>query len=186
MLLAMQYKTFVWANNPKSYTLSCERLTAAHKIPLGDYCVQDLGRSCTVLRGEGEFFGAGAYTQFRRLLEVFRSPGAGMLRHPVWQCSRAYFTRLELAQEPREEYVAYSFEFCDAGEEQAAPEVTALASQTADSAAENRARTVTVRTGDTLWALCRTYNLTMQQMLAYNPQIRDPDLIYAGEELRIG
>lgn len=185
MLLAMQYKTFVWANNPKSYTLSCERLTAAHKIPLGDYCVQDLGRSCTVLRGEGEFFGAGAYTQFRRLMEVFRSPGAGALRHPVWQCSRAYFTRLELAQEPREDYVAYSFEFCDAGEEQAAPEVAA-SSGTADSAAADRARTVTVRTGDTLWALCRTYGLTMKQMLALNPKIRDPDLIYAGEELRIG
>lgn len=185
MLLAMQYKTFVWVNNPKSYTLSCERLTAAHKIPLGDYCVQDLGRSCTVLRGEGEFFGAGAYTQFRRLMEVFRSPGAGVLRHPVWQCSRAYFTRLELAQEPREDYVAYSFEFCDAGEEQAAPEAAA-SSGTADSAAANRARTVTVRTGDTLWALCRTYGLTMRQMLAYNPQIRDPDLIHTGEELRIG
>lgn len=185
MLLAMQYKTFVWVNNPKSYTLSCERLTAAHKIPLGDYCVQDLGRSCTVLRGEGEFFGAGAYTQFRRLMEVFRSPGAGVLRHPVWQCSRAYFTRLELAQEPREDYVAYSFEFCDAGEEQAAPEAAASAG-TADSAAANRARTVTVRTGDTLWALCRTYGLTMRQMLAYNPQIRDPDLIHTGEELRIG
>lgn len=185
MLLAMQYKTFVWVNNPKSYTLSCERLTAAHKIPLGDYCVQDLGRSCTVLRGEGEFFGAGAYTQFRRLMEVFCSPGAGALRHPVWQCSRAYFTRLELAQEPREDYVAYSFEFCDAGEEQAAPEAAA-SSGTADSAAADRARTVTVRTGDTLWALCRTYGLTMRQMLAYNPQIRDPDLIHTGEELRIG
>ena len=168
MLLAMQYKTFVWVNNPKSYTLSCERLTAAHKIPLAGYCVQDLGRSCTVLRGEGEFFGAGAYTQFRRLMEVFRSPGAGALRHPVWQCSRAY-----------------SFEFCDAGEEQAAPEAAA-SSGTADSAAANRARTVTVRTGDTLWALCRTYGLTMRQMLAYNPQIRDPDLIHTGEELRIG
>ena len=48
------------------------------------------------------------------------------------------------------------------------------------------ARTVTVRTGDTLWALCRTYGLTMRQMLAYNPQIRDPDLIHTGEELRIG
>ena len=185
MLLAMQYKTFVWVNNPKSYTLSCERLTAAHKIPLAGYCVQDLGRSCTVLRGEGEFFGAGAYTQFRRLMEVFRSSGAGALRHPVWQCSRAYFTRLELAQEPREDYVAYSFEFCDAGEEQAAPEAAA-SSGTADSAAANRARTVTVRTGDTLWALCRAYGLTMRQMLAYNPQIRDPDLIHTGEELRIG
>ena len=80
MRRAMQYKTIVWENTPNSYTLSCERLTAAHKIPLGDYCVQDLGRSCTVLRGEGEFFGAGAYTQFRRLMEVFRSPGAGAQR----------------------------------------------------------------------------------------------------------
>lgn len=138
-----------------------------------------------MLRGEGEFFGAGAYTQFRRLMEVFRSPGAGALRHPVWQCSRAYFTRLELAQEPREDYVAYSFEFCDAGEEAAAPEVAASLG-TADSAAADRARTVTVRTGDTLWALCRTYGLTMKQMLALNPKIRDPDLIHTGEELRIG
>ena len=81
--------------------------------------------------------------------------------------------------------MAYSFEFCDAGEEAAAPEVAA-SSWTADSAAADRARTVTVRTGDTLWALCRTYGLTMRQMLAYNPQIRDPDLIHTGEELRIG
>ena len=65
------------------------------------------------------------------------------------------------------------------------PEVAA-SSWTADSAAADRARTVTVRTGDTLWALCRTYGLTMRQMLAYNPQIRDPDLIHTGEELRIG
>ena len=137
-----------------------------------------------MLRGEGEFFGAGAYTQFRRLMEVFRSPGAGALRHPVWQCSRAYFTRLELAQEPREDYVAYSFEFCDAGEETSAPKrIEASAGQGGTAQA---ARTVTVRTGDTLWALCRTYGLTMQQMLAYNPQIRDPDLIHTGEELRIG
>lgn len=131
------------------------------------------------------FSARGAYTQFRRLMEVFPLAGGGRAAPPVWQCSRAYFTRLELAQEPREDYVAYSFEFCDAGEEQAAPEVAASL-QTADSAAAGRARTVTVRTGDTLWALCRTYGLTMRQMLAYNPQIRDPDLIHTGEELRIG
>ena len=137
-----------------------------------------------MLRGEGEFFGPDAYEQFRALTEVFRSAGAGELRHPVWRCSRAVFTRLELAQEPREDYVAYSFEFCDAGEQTSAPKrIEASAGQGGTAQA---ARTVTVRTGDTLWALCRTYGLTMQQMLAYNPQIRDPDLIHTGEELRIG
>ena len=184
MLLAMRYKTFTWPNNPGHYTLSCERLTAAHKIPMGDYCVQDLGRSCTVLRGEGEFFGPDAYEQFRALTEVFRSAGAGELRHPVWRCSRAVFTRLELAQEPREDYVAYSFEFCDAGEQTSAPKQ--IEASAGENGAAKAARTVTVRAGDTLWALCRTYGLTMQQMLAYNPQIRDPDLIHTGVELRIG
>ena len=137
------------------------------------------------MRGEGEFFGPDAYAQFRELTEVFRSAGAGELRHPVWRCSRAVFTRLELAQEPREDYVAYSFEFCDAGEQTQAPkQITASAGE--KGTAKAAARTVTVRTGDTLWALCRTYGLTMRQMLAYNPQIRDPNLIHTGEELRIG
>ena len=54
---AMRYKEFTWPNNPARYTLSCERLTAVHKMPMGSYCVQDLGRSRTVLRGAGEFFG---------------------------------------------------------------------------------------------------------------------------------
>ena len=54
---AMRYKEFTWPNNPARYTLSCERLTAVHKMPMGSYCVQDLGRSRTVLRGAGEFLG---------------------------------------------------------------------------------------------------------------------------------
>ena len=183
-MLKMRYKGFTWPNNPKTYTISCERQTAVHKIPMGGFVVQDLGQTSTVLRGEGEFYGAGAYETYQSLLAAFSSGGAGVLVHPVWQCGAAWFTRLHLTQEPREDYVAYSFEFCDAGEETSAPKrIEASAGQGGTAQA---ARTVTVRTGDTLWALCRTYGLTMQQMLAYNPQIRDPDLIHTGEELRIG
>lgn len=56
-MLNMQYKSFVWPNNPKTYTLSCERRTVVQKIPMGGFEVQDLGATCMVLRGEGEFLG---------------------------------------------------------------------------------------------------------------------------------
>ncbi len=182
---AMRYKEFTWPNNPARYTLSCERLTAVHKMPMGSYCVQDLGRSRTVLRGAGEFFGAGAYARFRALVEVFAQDGAGALRHPVWQCAAAYFTRLELTQEPRSDYVAYSFEFCDAGTEAAAPQIRAAAAEDAAAAAAQK-RYHTVVGGDTLWSICRRYGLSMRQMLALNPGIRNPNLIRVGEELRVG
>ena len=179
MLLAMRYKTFTWPNNPGHYTLSCERLTAAHKIPMGDYCVQDLGRSCTVLRGEGEFFGPDAYEQFRALTEVFRSAGAGELRHPVWRCSRAVFTRLELAQEPREDYVAYSFEFCEG---------TPMDAQGAGAAASLRssARNYHVmQQGESAWSVCAAFGLTMQQLLAMNPGIGNPNEMTQGTAVRV-
>lgn len=181
---AMRYKTFLWPNNPERYTLSCERLNVVHKLPLGDYCVQDLGRSRTVLRGAGEFFGAQAYAQFAQLLAVFADGGAGVLEHPVWSCETAVFSQLELMQEPRADHVAYEFTFYDGGTQVDAPRVyTPEAQGAAQSAVGTQYHTV-VR-GDTLWALCARYGLSMRQMLALNPGISDPNRIYAGEVLRV-
>ena len=108
-MLKMRFDSFVWPNNPRTYTLSCKRQTAVHKIPMGGFAVQDLGRTATVMQGEGEFFGAGAYDTFQELLSVFQKGGQQMLVHPVWQTASAYFTELTLTQEPRDDYVAYRF-----------------------------------------------------------------------------
>ena len=132
-----------------------------------------------MLRGEGEFFGAGAYTQFRRLMEVFRSPGAGALRHPVWQCSRAYFTRLELAQEPREDYVAYSFEFCEGSP----ADGTAQAAQSGVAAGTRRYHVM--QSGQTLWHVCGSYGIEMPELLAMNPEIANPNSVTAGRRVRV-
>ena len=170
MLLEMRYKSFIWPNNPKTYSLTCERMTAVQKVPFGDYSVQDLGRSRTVLRGEGEFFGEGAYENFRRLVDVFSKDGAGVLVHPVWQSHSVYFTKLELTQEPREDYVSYRFEFCDAGTRER--EV-----KSADT------RVHTVCQGDTLWSICSQYGLSAREFLARNPNIRDANGLRVGEEV---
>ena len=80
-MLKMRFGSFVWPNNPRTYTLSCKRQTAVHKIPMGGFAVQDLGRTATVMQGEGEFFGAGAYDTFQELLSVFQKGGQQMLVH---------------------------------------------------------------------------------------------------------
>ena len=112
----MQYKGFVWPHNPRTYTIDFTRQTALQKIPMGDYNLQDLGRSCREMRGEGEFYGPMAYDTFKALATVFYEGGPGVLIHPVWQTANAYMTELQLRQEPRKDYVAYQFEFREADE----------------------------------------------------------------------
>ena len=53
----MRYKEYTWPHNPETYTVEYRRCLAAHKVPFGGYCLQDLGNTYRVLRGEGVFAG---------------------------------------------------------------------------------------------------------------------------------
>ena len=110
-LTPMRYKDYVWPHNPRTYRIQYQRKIAVHKVPFGRYAMQDMGLGNRVMTGEGEFFGKNAYTEFKKLASVFYQEGAGTLYHPVWQTSTAYFVQLSLAQEPREDYVRYTFTF---------------------------------------------------------------------------
>ena len=110
-LMPMQYKSYVWPHNPRTYTIQYVRKVAVHKVPFGRYAMQDLGLGRRVMKGEGEFYGAGAYEEFKKLASVFYHSGPGTLIHPVWQSAKAYFVDLTLAQEPRQDYVRYTFTF---------------------------------------------------------------------------
>lgn len=186
MLPPMRYKNFTFPHNPRVYTIDYRRDVAVQKVPMGIFSVQDLGRTCRILRGEGEFYGKNAYDTFKKLATVFYESGPGALYHPVWQCSQAYFTKLSLRQEPRSDYVAYSFEFCEgffgyAGVRQNRTASAAASAKPAGSAAAYR----TVSAGDTLWSIARQNGLTLAQLLALNPGISNPNLIHVGEKVRI-
>ena len=113
-LAPMRYKDYVWPHNPRVYSIDYERKMAVNKVPFGTYHLQDLGRTRRVMRGEGEFAGEGAYSQFGLLANTFYDPGPGLLIHPLWQTASAYFVELRLEQEPRPDYVRYSFAFWEA------------------------------------------------------------------------
>lgn len=112
----MQFKTFIWPNNPTTYQISFHRNTIALQQPLGMWCVQELGGTARIFSGEGVFFGAHAYEDFRALSMLLYEGGAGALFHPQWMTVQAYLTDLELTQEPRENFVRYRFRFLESPE----------------------------------------------------------------------
>lgn len=184
-LTPMRYKDYIWPSNPGSYRISFRRVVAEHKLPFGRSVTQDLGQVCRVLEGEGEFAGEGAYEEFKRLATVFYRGGAGVLVHPVWMTTRAYFTELEVVQEPLPDYVRYRFAFCEAGSEGAALKEVSTSAAGGSAAGTAGARYHTVVQGDTLWAIAARKGTTVRALCALNPQIANPNRIYPGERVRL-
>ena len=163
-LSSMRYKNYTWPHNPETFVVEYRRQMAAHKIPLGGCVLQDLGVNCRILRGEGEFAGPGAYEEFKALAAVFQELGAGMLTHPVWRTDRAYFVALSENNDGR----------------------TWPGNSLATSDGSGGAgRVYTVKRGDTLWGIARRCGVTLSSLIAANPQIKNPNLIYPGNEVRL-
>lgn len=193
MLAPMRYKTYTWPHNPRVYSIDYERKMAVHKTPFGLFRLQDLGRTNRIMEGEGEFVGEDAYAQFGQLANVFYSGGPGLLVHPLWQAANAYFVSLRLEQEPRPDYVRYSFAFWEDDSW-----YTGLVKQVANGQTNEYSGTVEtgpaagqekvyhrVVKGDTLWALAQTYGISLAELIGLNPQIKNPNLIYVGDEVRV-
>lgn len=190
ILSPMRYKDYTWPHNPRVYEIEFERLMAVHKVPFGQYMLQAMGRTNRILRGEGEFTGPGAYEEFKKLATVFYQNTPGLLIHPVWQISNAYLVHLRLRQEPTENYVAYSFEFWESYDEYASgatliSQPSAETSGAASSSAQAEEQWYTAVSGDCLWNIARDHGLTLEALLALNPQIKNPNLLYIGDRVRV-
>lgn len=188
-LSPMRYKGYTWPHNPRVYSIDYERKMAVHKTPFGLFRLQDLGRTNRIMEGEGEFVGEDAYEQFGQLANVFYDGGPGLLIHPLWQAANAYFVSLRLEQEPRPDYVRYSFSFWedDSWYTGLAVQDTALGqdgSLQEEMGAGDAAYHQVVK-GDTLWELAVRYGLSLAELIALNPQIKNPNLVQVGEEVRV-
>ena len=185
-LTPMRYKSYIWPHNPRKYQIDFERPVAVHKVPFGRHCVQDLGMGGRVMRGEGEFAGAGAYEQLKALADVFYQEGPGLLIHPVWQSSNAYFTQLRLLQEPTPDYVRYTFTFQEGvgGYDQGLQVLSRSGGTAAGTEGQGR-RVHTVARGETLWAIARRYGAALAAVIAANPWLKNPNLIHPGDQVVI-
>ena len=186
----MRFKDYTWPHNPEVYSVEARRQVAVQKVPFGQYVLQDLGTTYRVLEGQGVFAGEGAYDQFRQLEAVFREGGPGLLVHPVWQTANAWFVELSVKQEPLEDYVAYAFEFWECYDHYQRTLTTVSAPSSGNTEAAAAAGSAgqayyTVVSGDTLYAIARKYALSLTELVALNPQIRNINLIYPGDRIRV-
>ena len=194
-LIPMRFKDYTWPHNPEVYTVEYRRRLAAHAVPFGTTVIQDLGRGYRVPRGEGVFAGEDAYDQFRRLAAVFAESGPGLLVHPVWQTERAWFAELTVEEEPLPDYVRYRFEFWeDADGYTAGLTEVAVAGSTeqGDSTAKTEAvgaakesAVYVVQKGDTLWGIAKRHGVSLTALIAANPRIKNPNLIYPGDRVNL-
>ena len=192
-LTPMRYKDYTWPHNPEVYAVERQRRLVVHQIPFGRCVIQDLGGMYRILRGEGVFAGDGAYEQFRQLATVFQEGGSGLLVHPVWQTERAWFASLQVTEEPLPDYVRYSFEFWEDWDgydgRLAEVDVSGTLSQedaAADSGTAKREQAIyLVRKGDTLWGIAKRHGVELTALIAANPQIKNPNLIYPGDRVNI-
>lgn len=164
------------------------RQVVVHKVPFGQYVLQDVGETCRIFQGEGTFAGPDAYEQFQALSEVFAQGGAGLLV----QFHLADHQRLFYLPEAGGKAAAglRPLQLCLLGGLRgvqhglmtvAAP----VQSETSSAAAATQARTYIVKKGDTLWGIAKRYGVTLSALIAANPQIKNPNLIYPGNEVRI-
>ena len=183
----MRFKDYVWPHNPRVYEIGYHRDVVSHRVPFGTYTLQNMGRGHRVLRGEGEFAGTGAYAEFKRLASVFYDATPGVLVHPLWDTANAYFVELRLRQEPEENYVAYSFEFWECSDAYAAA-ITPGAPPVTETAPEAEAapEAYYVEARDmTLFQVAKLYGVSIPDILAMNPQIRNPNEVLASARIRI-
>lgn len=171
MLPSMRYKSFTWPHNPRLFELEYARRIKIVKLPFAGCVVQDMGRELRVIKGEGEFVGVDACVQFLRLAELFKSGGVGVLCHPLLPPVNAYFTKLSLKEEPRDNYLSYSFEFLEYGD----GTVT-----NSDSAITN---VTEAKFGDTLGKIAAAYNTDVSTLMKLNKNIKNPNELSAGQTI---
>lgn len=110
----LHYRNFLFPYNPQRLEILEQRQLAVYHCPAGGEVVQNLGRRCRTVQGEGAFFGPQAQEQLAQLRAVYAMEGAGRLILPLLEGSMlAHFTRLEVIGEGNGEVIRYRFAFLE-------------------------------------------------------------------------
>jgi len=112
----MQFKTFVWPENPEAFRITAVRSPIYTVSNTQDYVYDDLGPMCRIISGSGVFRGEYAVQNYNTLQVLMANGTVGELIHPLWGTIKAFLTGLTMDMEGREQYIAYSFTFREADE----------------------------------------------------------------------
>ena len=164
----MRFKGYTWHHNPRELTFENEKSVKESVAPFDKCVLQNTGRRNMKITGEGELFGADCLEQFRRLLELFREGGSGVLAIADIPSFYAVFESIKLVGKPKPDVLTYRFVFRELME-----------------ACGDKQRETIAAQGENLWDLSYRFGIDIDTLVRLNPQVRRPDVLTAGEVVRL-
>lgn len=165
----MRFDGFQWKYNPLTVTVTHKRRTSQQNMQGGSF-LRKGGCDLRVIKGKGELAGADCSVQFKTLCDLFEKGRKGLLTLPFMKPFYAYFTDLSLTGEATPELITYTFEFVEA-----------------ESAGFSGAKReyVCAKEEETLFDIAYREGVSVESLVALNPQIKRPDELQEGEEVRL-
>ena len=158
-LVPMRFKGVEWRHNPREISFECSKRVNELHAPYGRSYIQNTGRRCMLIKGEGELYGDDCVEQFAALFGLFKSGGSGVLAIPKLGTLRAELESLKIKGRPRPDVLTYSFVF---------REVT-------EHAHDDKPTSYTPENGETLWDVSYRFDIVIDRLIALNPWVKRPD-----------
>lgn len=117
----LQFKSFVWPQNPSTYTQRVLRTPVYQETASGEFNFTGLSGVKRTISGSGVFTGPNAVSYYQQLEQLASLPAPGNLVHPVLGTYNCYLTEVEITQEPQDNVIHYRFVFRGADSNNAIP-----------------------------------------------------------------
>lgn len=180
ILSSMSFDGFTWEFNSKYLTFSHLSSVNSVNYPYGGSTLQDFGKKNCVIEGKGYFVGNYCTDMYNKLKNKFYISKTGVLILPGFPPIKAFFNKLVLNGEPKPDILEYEFEFIEISDEY----LEAASLNFSESTDGKNIRKI-IPNGETLWDLSYKYGINIDKLIAFNPQIRRPDMPLAGSAVRL-
>ncbi len=169
VLATMSFRGYRWQYNPVKLEITNSAQKHQYIVPSHKTRIESLSRKPVVYKGEGEFFGEDCIAKYRELEKIFLEGRKGVLSIPDMPSVYAWFTGLSLVGDTTENLLRYKFEFMEA--------------DTSHGVLQQRFHICNER--ETLYDIAFDYGVSVEKLVELNPNIRRPDELKTGEQVRL-
>ncbi len=169
-LCAMRYKGYTWHHNPKSLEISSEKKVLSVEIPYCADVVKNFGEKELIISGVGELYGEDCFEQYSKLRKLYEESDTEVLCLPNIPPMYAYFKKLNIEADDKENVLTYSFTFVRENKK---------------SERKHYTNTYTVKGEKSLWEISAKTDTDIDELIKLNPQLMFVDELKDNDEVCI-
>ena len=107
----LSFGSITWRHDPTTFSVSGRRTPHYSKAQDGTVSFSGMGSVECRISGTGVFLGRDAWKDYLALEKQLDAAAPTALTHPRWGSCKAYLSELKMTEEPKNEYISYSFTF---------------------------------------------------------------------------